>query len=247
MLCCKSLVRRITQYCSSNVCSFIEALPSYSEHSWTGLKDDLLRFYDADLAKQRYQLRDLCQFIKESKKSIKIHNLSKWKKYCRQFIRIGGFLLSHGKITLDEHAAYFWQGIPKDLRHTLEQRILARNPDRDMSEPFKVEAICRSAEAYFQRDKFLSIVIDSDSSEEDSEDSTNSKTSNEDSESDGNTSNYDSDDDWKKKKKKRKDNKKHSDKKKTSKKTRSRHHSSAPVPESDVEYPSTQHSAHDRR
>ncbi|KAL0945058.1 hypothetical protein HGRIS_012012 [Hohenbuehelia grisea] len=112
-----------------------------------------------------------------------------------------------------------------------------------MSEPFKVEAICRSAEAYFQRDKFLSIVIDSDSSDEDSEDSTNSETSDEDSESDGNTSDYDSDDDQRKKKKK-----KHSDKKKkTSKKTRSRHHSSAPVPESDVEYPSTQHSAHERR
>ncbi|KII82650.1 hypothetical protein PLICRDRAFT_120490, partial [Plicaturopsis crispa FD-325 SS-3] len=192
---CKS----ITQYCSSKVKSFVKALTSYQENRWDTLRQNLLDLYDADLATTKYRQKDLLKFVKESRAK-PMKNLTQWKRYCRRFIPIAGYLRTKKKINEDEYATYFWAGIPKSFRAILEARLLAKDPSRDMSTPFKYEEVEKVATAYLQRDKFPSMLIDSDSEDEDG---TLSDLSDESSDSD--SSDSDSDDERERRKKKKKE------------------------------------------
>ncbi|KAH7902945.1 hypothetical protein BJ138DRAFT_1199218, partial [Hygrophoropsis aurantiaca] len=93
---------------------------------------------------------------------------------------IGGWLLANHKITGDEHATYHWKGIPKALRSRIEGRLLALEPLRDMSSPFAVADVIAAAEKCFQRDRFDSGLVysdsdsDSESASYDSDDETES-------------------------------------------------------------------------
>ena len=163
----------VSRYCSRKVTEFIQALPTYSEKKWDKLKEDLLKYYDADLDNKKYRTRDLVKMVKECKEK-KLKNLSAWREYGRKFITIGGWLLKRNKISEDEYATYYWNGIPKPLRTKVENRLLAKDPVRSLASPFKVDEINGAVEALLQRDRFDmnfagSDEEDSDDDEEDSE------------------------------------------------------------------------------
>lgn len=89
-----------------------------------------------------------------------------------------------GKITDNEYATYFWQGIPKPLHTCIENRILARNPIRDLSQPFGSEEIDTAAEVILQRDRFDRVMADTDSEEDDESSGDEELSESEDKESD---------------------------------------------------------------
>ena len=62
-------------YCSQKVTEFIQALTTYSEKKWDKPKEDLLKYYDADLDNKKYRTRDLVKMVKECKEK-KLENLS---------------------------------------------------------------------------------------------------------------------------------------------------------------------------
>lgn len=168
----------ITEYCSTNVSHFIRGSSHYNNPNWHALKTELLKYYDADRAKQRYRPSDMLACVKEARETA-CYSLSQWKKYYIKYNSIAGFLLSKRKLTELEYAAYFWHGIPKELQQILENKLQAADPNRDMSEPYDMARVCAAAETYFQRDKFplmlfnaeeLGIEIAEDSSDEDSDD-----------------------------------------------------------------------------
>jgi len=167
----------ITEYCSTNVSHFIRGSSHYNNPNWHALKTELLKYYDADRAKQRYRPSDMLACVKEARETA-CYSLSQWKKYYIKYNSIAGFLLSKRKLTELEYA-YFWHGIPKELQQILENKLQAADPNRDMSEPYDMARVCAAAETYFQRDKFplmlfnaeeLGIEIAEDSSDEDSDD-----------------------------------------------------------------------------
>jgi hypothetical protein len=158
---CDTLLR----YCSKREKQTIKNMSSFWKKSWGCLREDILRLYDADLDTRRYKVKDVRNFSKKQKVK-KIRDLAAWKKYCRAFLRIAGSLLAEGKISDKEYAIYFWQGIPKLLRIRLENRILAKNPIRDLSEPFEAIEIDTAASAVLQRDRFDRAFDDSDSDSE---------------------------------------------------------------------------------
>ncbi len=131
----KEKCETITQYCSKKVGEFIEALDSYFKSDWDQLKKDLLKFYDNDRSSKRYRQKDIIAYTEETKLK-KIKDLSTWKRYTRGFVRIGGWLKSKDKISEDEHATYFWQGIPRTLRLRIENRLLAQDPTRSLAKPW---------------------------------------------------------------------------------------------------------------
>ena len=143
----------VTRYCSRLVTEFIQALPSYSEKKWEKLKTDLLKYYDADLDNKKYKIRDLVKVVKESKEK-KMRNLSAWREYGRWFITVGGWLLKKKKITDDEYATYYWNGILKVLWVKLENRLLAKNPTWSLVTPFQVDEINEAVEVLLQCDCF---------------------------------------------------------------------------------------------
>ena len=175
---CETLLR----YCSKREKQTIKNIPSFTSRSWGRLREDILRLYDADLDTRRYKVKDVRNFSKKQKGK-SIHDLAGWKKYCRAFLRIAGSLLSENKISSKEYATYFWQGISRTLRIRLENRILARNPVRDLSEPFEVDEIDTAAAAILQRDRFDRALDDSDSEVDSSADESSSDSSEESSES----------------------------------------------------------------
>lgn len=176
----------VTRYCSTKVTEFIKALPSYNEDDWAALREDLLKYYDADLDSKKYHAPDLPKFAKASRNG-KIKNLSEWRAYGRNFITIGGWLLKKKKISSSEFATQYWNGIPRSFRNKIENRLLASDPTRSLLEPFKVSDINKAAEGLLQRDRFDSYINYSD---EDSDD--------EDSDSEENDSSSDSEDEMRK-------------------------------------------------
>jgi hypothetical protein len=191
---CETLLR----YCSKREKQTIKNIPSYNARVWSRLRDDILRLYDADLDTKRYKVKDVRIFSKKQK-SKKIRDLAAWKKYCRKFLRIAGSLLNGSKISQKEYATYFWQGIPKALKVRIENRILTRNPLRDLSEPYSITDIDAAAEAILQRDRFDVALDDSDS---DGEGSSGYESSSEDS---GDDSSSDSDSEDEKRRKRKRD------------------------------------------
>jgi hypothetical protein len=158
---CETLLR----YCSKREKQTIKNIPSYNTLIWSKLRSDMLKLYDADLDTKRYKVKDIRSFSKKQK-ARRIRDLAAWKKYCRKFLRIAGSLLNGAKISEKEYATYFWQGIPKALKIRIENRILTRNPVRDLSEPFSIGEIDTAAEAILQRDRFDTALDDSESDDE---------------------------------------------------------------------------------
>src|SRR6266436_3453762 len=155
---CETLLR----YCSKREKQTIKNIPSFNASNWSKLCSDMLKLYDADLDTKRYKVKDIRSFSRDQKAK-RIKDLATWKKYCRKFLRIAGSLLNGAKISDKEYATYFWQGIPKALKVRIENRILTRNPVRDLSEPFSIGEIDTAAEAILQRDRFDTALDDSDS------------------------------------------------------------------------------------
>lgn len=158
----------VSRYCSRKVTEFIQALPTYSEKKWEKLKDDLLKYYDADLDNKKYRTRDLVKLVKGCKEK-KLKNLSAWREYGRKFITIGGWLLKRKKLSDDEYATYYWNGIPRLLRIKVENRLLAKDPIRSLANPFKVDEINSAVEALLQRDRFDMNFAGSDEEDSDNE------------------------------------------------------------------------------
>jgi len=74
--------------------------------------------------------------------------------------------LAEGKISDKEYAIYFGKEFPSYCVLRLENRILAKNPIRDLSEPFEAIEIDTAASAVLQRDRFDRAFDDSDSDSE---------------------------------------------------------------------------------
>jgi hypothetical protein len=165
----------ILMYCNRRVSQFIEALDSFVAANWAELKKDILHYYDADLDKIRWREKDLALLTQNQRRS-DISTLKAWKSYEREFICIGNWLKSKKKIDEQRYQAYFWSGLPKNLRRILEDRIIAQNPTLTLETPFSVDKVRKAAHVYFQRDRFANLIPDSDE-EESSEDSDSSSDS----------------------------------------------------------------------
>ena len=91
------------------------------------MKDDLLKYYDADLDNKKYSVRDLVNMVKACKDK-KLKNLAAWREYRRRFITVGGWLRKKGKISVDKYETYYQNAIPITLWGKLENRLLAKDP-----------------------------------------------------------------------------------------------------------------------
>jgi hypothetical protein len=157
----KDRCETITRYCGRREKETIKNIPSYSTPDWTRLREDILKVYDADRDTKRYTLKDVMMFAKRKQKQ-RIPDLAAWKQYVRSFLRVAGSLLKSQKLTQDEHATYFWKGIPRIMRIRLENRLLAADPGRNLSTPFTVNEINLAAEALLQRDRFDGAIDDTE-------------------------------------------------------------------------------------
>ncbi|KAJ6483031.1 hypothetical protein DFH09DRAFT_1340648 [Mycena vulgaris] len=190
-------VECMAEYCSRNVLHILEGMKNYATPDWAILCTDMEHMFDADKDLQRHRPTDLRKLAEKWRKK-PIKTMSTWRKYLRQYTTIAGWLVQQKLIDETESSRYLWHGIHSRLRHTIENRLLAKDPKRDMTVPFTQDDIVSVVDAMFKRGRF---DADIDSSESDSED-TELESDSDSSESDIS----DSDDElhYKKKKKKSK-------------------------------------------
>ena len=154
--------KRVRDYCSHKVILLIEGLQSYANKDWFQLEQDLLRYYDADLRETRYIIRDLA-LLTQKWKHRSIKSLTKWKRYERKFITIGGWLRTKGKISESEQAAYFWKGINRHLRERIENRLAAEPSPPSLTVAFPMKKVIEVVEKLSERDRFDYDFAESDS------------------------------------------------------------------------------------
>ncbi|KAF5385194.1 hypothetical protein D9615_001517 [Tricholomella constricta] len=144
---------RILDYCSYNVTQLIQGLQSYHDQDWKALEKKLLWHYDADRRDSENNISNLKRLV-NSWSSREITTLTRWKKYEREFVTIGGRLLKDGMIGEEEQACYFWEGIHKDLRQNIELRVIATNPSLSLKKAIPIAAIVEAVERIFERNRF---------------------------------------------------------------------------------------------
>jgi len=57
-------------------------------------------------------------------------------------------VLKKNKLSNEEYAKYYWNGIPQSLRVKLENRLLAKDPVRSLANPFRIEEIITRLKRY---------------------------------------------------------------------------------------------------
>ncbi|TEB18493.1 hypothetical protein FA13DRAFT_1719855 [Coprinellus micaceus] len=177
-------------YCSDNVCDYIEGNHNFRSHNWNELKSDILKYYDADRTHTMFSPEDLVEFTYKASKR-RLNNLAHWKKYCREYSIISGFLTKKHLISTRDDNGYFWHGIPLALRTLFENKLLASHPTHDNSQPWAMDQVSKVAEWHFNRDKFEKMFFHSSKlAKKESFDDSDDDSSSEDDSSD---SDYDSD------------------------------------------------------
>ncbi|KAJ7764034.1 hypothetical protein DFH07DRAFT_738525, partial [Mycena maculata] len=174
----------LAEYCSRKVVHILEGMKNYATPNWPLLVTDMISMFDADKDSQRHKFSDLVKLTKKWRK-YQIKSMSDWRKYFRQYTTVCGWLENQGLITEAEAERYLWQGMCSSLRHSIEDRLLAKDPARDMTKPFKKDDILKVVEAKFRRGRFDADVDSAESSSDESDsnsDSDSSDSSNEDSE-----------------------------------------------------------------
>ncbi|KAJ7604374.1 hypothetical protein DFH06DRAFT_1349509 [Mycena polygramma] len=199
----------ILNYCTIDVQNVIRTMESFQRRQWLKLRREILKYFDAERALQKYKPADVKKFaIKARGKAC--YNLTQWQKYFVKYNAIAGGPLDRGHLTQEDYFAYFQIGIHRNLRQVLENRILQTNPYRGDEVQYSLKEWNQAAEWYFRRDKYETLMIGAEELGEEIDE----EFSGEDSRSGSSSSDFDSDYEEFRRKKKLKAKKKKDERKK---------------------------------
>ncbi|KAJ7048575.1 hypothetical protein C8F01DRAFT_1266996 [Mycena amicta] len=116
---------------------------------WAGLRHEILRRFDAERTQYKYRPADMVNFAKETSKK-PITSMTQWRKYSVKYNVVAGGLYTQGRLSEEHYLCYFWCGIAKDLRTSLEARILQGRSLQDMLQ-YSLHEINVAAEWHFRR------------------------------------------------------------------------------------------------
>jgi hypothetical protein len=132
-------------------------MESFEDNSWARLRKEILKFYDAERAAQKYKPSDVVSYTLKTKNR-SCFNLTQWKKYYIKYNTVAGGPYRRGHLSLENYLGYFWLGIHSTLRQILENRILQQRAPNDNTQ-YTMKEINRAAEWYFRRNKFESLIV----------------------------------------------------------------------------------------
>ena len=162
----KALLRN----CIPKVARTIKGFPSYIHQDYEKLLEELQWFYGED--PNWFNIRNLETFTSKSRRR-KLTNIQEFKTYHRRYLELVGQARANKKISSRDYHRYFWEGLNDSLRNRIENRMLATDPDLDVTNPFHMSKIVKAAEyilSPFRFDQHLSSKPDPHSSDTESED-----------------------------------------------------------------------------
>ncbi|KAJ7234904.1 hypothetical protein B0H12DRAFT_1238947 [Mycena haematopus] len=176
-------IESLADYCSRDVVHILEGMKNYSVPNWNLLSTDMLSMFDADKDHQRHRFSDLIRLTEKWRKH-QIKSMTEWRKYYRAYTKVSGWLENKGLIQEAEADRYLWQGMCTSLRELVEERLLAKDPTRDMTTPFKRADVIKVVEAKFRRGRFDADIESDDTDSEDSDSSSDESADSSDEDSD---------------------------------------------------------------
>ena len=148
----KALLRN----CIPKVAREIKGFPSYPYKDYKLLLQELQWFYGED--PKHFNIHRVRKFTSNSRRH-KITSIKEFKSYHRKYLVLVGQARAHKKISREDYHRYFWEGLNVSLRNRIENRMLATDPDLDVTIPFHITKIVNAAEyvlSPFRFDQHLS-------------------------------------------------------------------------------------------
>ena len=143
--------RGIVTYCTSKVARMIEKLPSFHNGDFTELTNDLYYFLDDD--SDTYSLSGVHSFARKWRKR-RIDSLDQFKRYHRKYLELVGKAIGSHNMTDGDCNQYFWEGIHHSLRKRIEDRMLVKDPDLNVSIPFRMSHVVKAAGSLLTHKRF---------------------------------------------------------------------------------------------
>ncbi|KAI5822080.1 hypothetical protein K523DRAFT_188277, partial [Schizophyllum commune Tattone D] len=153
--------KNVLLYCSSSVADFIRISDSYLKNDWEGLKKEINKWYNAEVARKRFKPIHVAKYVQE-KRLEPIHNLTLWNKYYVGFKKRSGRLVSEGLMSKAKEAWYFRHGIHTELWEKLSATLASLDPLHDPAVPHSIDDICAAADVRLKRENFDDMQEDAD-------------------------------------------------------------------------------------
>ena len=143
----------LPQYCSEEIAELIESLDSYIKRDYTALIKKLEWLFDTNRKKTEFHRGDLEDLIHSWRKK-EITDLEKFSLYQREYTAVAAPLKAAGHLTEKDFNIGLWAGLHEGTRDRIERRIMTKNTQRDIKNPFEEAEIEEAAAHIFDRDRF---------------------------------------------------------------------------------------------
>ncbi|TRM61672.1 hypothetical protein BD626DRAFT_598710 [Schizophyllum amplum] len=153
--------QNLLPYCVPGVADFIRVSDSYLKSDWEGLKREISKWFNAEVARKRYKPIHVAAYVQKHRQE-PLYNLTKWNKYYVGFKKRSGRLVSEKLMTRAKEAWYFRHGIHEDLWSKIQATLASLNPLHDPGIPYSIEDICAAADVRLKRENFDDMQEDAD-------------------------------------------------------------------------------------
>ena len=147
----------LIQYCTPKLAKTLRSFPSHKEQSFDTLLEELDYFYGNK--EPTYNVANVEAFSTKWR-SRKITTLNQFVLYHRKYQELVGKAREEGWLSKWDYNRYFWEGLHRDLRRKIEDRMLAADPDLDIGVPFKLKEVASYANKILTPRRFDQHLID---------------------------------------------------------------------------------------
>ena len=141
----------LLQYCSDRVLDTLDSLNSSETQDYDMLVKELKYFYGKNEA--AYSVGKVEAFTAKWRQR-PITSIDQFKRYHRKYLELVGEAKKFSQISLWDYHRYFWEGLPEKFRIKAEYRMLATDPNLDVSVPFEIFMVVKAAEYLLSPNRF---------------------------------------------------------------------------------------------
>ena len=141
----------LIRYCSPAVAKLLRGLPSHRKRSYQTLLKEVKYFFGD--RSECLNLGKLEKFTKKARQK-KMKTMGQFQRYQLRFHQMVGPALEKKKISTVEVNRFFWEGLDEGFRGRVEARMLATNPDLDVSVPFSIDDVRQGADYILNPNRF---------------------------------------------------------------------------------------------
>ena len=131
------------RYSHPKVIKTVSSWPSSEYEDYNTLLDELAWFHGEK--KTPFNIAKVESFTDKWRKR-SISDIEQLKEYHLQYLALVGEAKKSQMISTWDYNRYFWEGLNPTLRRRLEARMLASDPNLDVSTPFSISKIVKAAE-----------------------------------------------------------------------------------------------------